>query len=143
MSTPSNNNASPETEAHSQTNQAAFTTTDASGYPDRLDGLSALGTTTTSQDIHEHHKHTQVQEESTVDHKDEHCKHHHLNPFHGIFKKHGECEEVVAGHTASGHLHNHKSPIGTTYTEMQEQLQDPSMRSNDCARINTVPNFIR
>lgn len=36
----------------------SFTTTDASGYPDRQDGLSAYSPA--GQDPHEHHKHHQV-----------------------------------------------------------------------------------
>ncbi|KAF9898769.1 hypothetical protein BX616_003634 [Lobosporangium transversale] len=55
-------------QAHAQAHRAglltAFTTTDASGYPDKHDGLSAHNTTHNSVILnqHEHHKHTQVQD---------------------------------------------------------------------------------
>ncbi|KAF9954420.1 hypothetical protein BGZ72_004603 [Mortierella alpina] len=38
-----------------------FTTTDASGYPDKRDGLAAHSPPTAFQDPHAHHKHHQVQ----------------------------------------------------------------------------------
>ncbi|KAF9927445.1 hypothetical protein FBU30_003244 [Linnemannia zychae] len=43
----------------------SFTTTDASGYPDRMDGLSAYSPPGLAQDLHEHHKHHQVPTETT------------------------------------------------------------------------------
>ncbi|KAG0336168.1 hypothetical protein BG000_006861 [Podila horticola] len=39
---------------------APFATTDASGYPDKSDGLAAHQTPQSIQDPHEHHKHTLV-----------------------------------------------------------------------------------
>ncbi|KAG0300431.1 hypothetical protein BGZ98_009183 [Dissophora globulifera] len=41
-------------------NTSTFTTTDASGYPDKHDGLSAHSTQSVTQSPHEHHKHNQV-----------------------------------------------------------------------------------
>ncbi|KAF9347939.1 hypothetical protein BGX26_000587, partial [Mortierella sp. AD094] len=52
----------PDTGAHSQENPTSFTTTDASGYPDKHDGLVAHSPPTVIQDPHEHHKHNQVQD---------------------------------------------------------------------------------
>ncbi|KAG0281003.1 hypothetical protein BGZ96_001328, partial [Linnemannia gamsii] len=44
-----------------------FTTTDASGYPDRQDGLSAYSPTGQGQDPQGHHKHHQVPPPCSVD----------------------------------------------------------------------------
>ncbi|KAF9373507.1 hypothetical protein CPB97_000490 [Podila verticillata] len=43
-----------------------FATTDASGYPDKRDGLTAHRTPQSIQDPHEHHKHVQLPHSETL-----------------------------------------------------------------------------
>ncbi|KAF8983400.1 hypothetical protein BGZ46_010317 [Entomortierella lignicola] len=149
----------PDAGIHTQENPTSFTTTDASGYPDKHDGLVAHSPPTVIQDPHEHHKHNQVQD--NPESKDGHTLHDIFHnpsniPFYDMIhrhkdekhkdekhKDHGHGEKPILGHTAGGHLHNHKSPIGDTPVEIAEQLQDPTTCPPETLRLYTVPNYLK
>ncbi|KAG0021098.1 hypothetical protein BGZ80_003031 [Entomortierella chlamydospora] len=109
-----------DTRVHPQENSTSFTTTDASGYPDKHDGLIAHSTPTVIQDPHEHHKHNQTSKRVQWGHTFHNVLHDKSNvPFYNTLhhkhrhEDHSHGEKPVLGHSISGQLRNHKFPIGT------------------------------
>ncbi|KAF9181550.1 hypothetical protein BGZ51_002532 [Haplosporangium sp. Z 767] len=94
---------------------AVFTTTDASGYPDKLDGLSACSPPYSIQDPHEHHKHRQV-----------------LDP---TFNQHEQGHER---NTASQGQDTHSRVADKPPVEVAEDLHDPELKME-----TGVPSFKR
>ncbi|KAG0256635.1 hypothetical protein BG011_004422 [Mortierella polycephala] len=92
---------------------AAFTTTDASGYPDKLDGLSACNPQYGIQDPHEHHKHLQVQDPTFNQHE-------------------------LGHNTAGREQHEHSHAVDKPPVEVAKDLFDPELRQE-----TGVPNFKR
>ncbi|KAI1315407.1 hypothetical protein EDD11_000795 [Mortierella claussenii] len=115
---------------------STFTTTDASGYPDKHDGLSAHNSTHNNVivDPHEHHKHHQVQDTA-------------LATGAGVAAAaghaHTHAHKPIPGHSATGHLHGHESLVGQPLVEIAEQVRDPTLPMDTTPMQTTVPNFLR
>lgn len=126
------NNSDATSNATEQTQQSptAFTTTDASGYPDKRDGLSAHTTQNILQDPHEHHKYNQVQDPSAHTHDHGHIQsqdpaHSHNSQIHNTQAHQGHHEESMIG----------KSPV-----EVAEMLH---VHDAELPLRSAVPGFLR
>ncbi|KAI8354265.1 hypothetical protein B0O80DRAFT_487095 [Mortierella sp. GBAus27b] len=124
---------------HSQEQPTVFATTDASGYPDRMDGLSAHTNQIVLQDPHEHHKHTQVLESDLPTDQQHHP--HPPAPQNGHSHSEHHHHSHAHGHTY-GHTHQgaggQDDEIGKAAVELAGRLHDSELPPG-----TAVPNFLR
>ncbi|KAF9354206.1 hypothetical protein BGX34_011160 [Mortierella sp. NVP85] len=105
----------------------AFATTDASGYPDKRDGLSACTTQTILQDPHEHHKFNQVQDPSLH------------SPTNDHSQAPAQCPNSQSRSESRTHAHGHEeSLVGKPFVEVEETLCGLELPMG-----TVIPNFIR
>ena len=125
------------------------TTTDASGYPDKRDGLTASSPPLAIQDPHEHHKFNQVQNDPSVD------RNAIVNPsdtsvYSGSEMRAGDHSVTTAeDSTLDDQHHHHRHAVSSAGVPLQDPLNQPIVETMEqlgntgLRTFAAVPNFIK
>ncbi|GJJ71824.1 hypothetical protein EMPS_04181 [Entomortierella parvispora] len=143
--------------------ESTHTTTDASGYPDKRDGLTASSPPQAMQDPHEHHKYNQVQNDPSVNHGTIVSDPHDRDNYYQV--QGSKQDAIVAdtavssggGHTAKGAKgstlhdkdHDHHHSVNSASDPLQDPLHQPLVETMEqlghsgLRKVTGVPNYIK